>query len=152
MRFFLGLKATISWFRQHIGNNSKLWQWGKIHRLTFVHTLGEVKLLNKVFNRGPFPIGGDTDTPFQTAIKPNDPFDFKLCGPTFRQILVCGDWDKSLQIYPIGQSGAIGSANYDNWMQFWQKGSMSQCYILMIKLSNIKNPVCCWNPLKRNKF
>ena len=29
-----------------------------------------------------------------------------------------------LQIYPIGQSGAIGSANYDNWMQFWQKGSM----------------------------
>ena len=68
---------------------------GKNSSLNLRPYLGEVKLLNKVFNRGPFPIGGNTDTPFQTAIKPNDPFDFKLCGPHFVKFLVCGDWDES---------------------------------------------------------
>jgi penicillin amidase len=117
-----GLKTSIQWLRKHLGKDVKNWKWGKIHRLRFPHPLGEVKPLDKIFNRGPFPIGGDTDTPFQTAMKPDEPFDFKSCGPTYRQILNSEDWEQSLQIYPIGQSGAIGSPNYDDWMNLWREG------------------------------
>jgi len=40
---------------------------GKLHRVSFAHALALQKPLDQVFNRGPFPIGGDTDTPCQTA-------------------------------------------------------------------------------------
>lgn len=39
------------------------WQWGRIHRVVFAHVLVLKKPLDQVFNRGPIPIGGDTDTP-----------------------------------------------------------------------------------------
>ena len=49
------------------------------------------KPLDEVFNLGPYPIGGDTDTPCQTAITPDDPYDNKSWAPSFRQIVDMGD-------------------------------------------------------------
>jgi penicillin amidase len=80
------------------------------------------KPLDRVFNRGPFPIGGDTDTVCQTAIGPDDPYDNKLSAPSFRQIVDLGDLSRSVAMHPPGQSGHLASPHYDDLIEPWLKG------------------------------
>ena len=61
------LAEAVAWLRSEMGPDPAGWQWGRLHRITFPHALGVQKPLDRVFNRGPVAIGGDTDTPLQTA-------------------------------------------------------------------------------------
>ena len=116
------LKQAVEWLRSELGDNVDAWQWGKIHRAVFPHALGLQKPLDQVFSRGPYPIGGDTDTPCQTAMQPDDPYDVKAWAPSFRQIVDLGDLGRSLAITPPGQSGHLGSPHYDDLIAPWLKG------------------------------
>ena len=116
------LKQAVAWLRAELGPDANGWQWGKIHRVTFAHSLSTQEPLNRVFDRGPFPIGGDTDTPCQTAIRPDDPYDNKAWAPSFRQIIDMGDLSRSVAIFPPGQSGQLGSPHYDDLIEPWLKG------------------------------
>jgi penicillin amidase len=117
------LKQAVAWLREELGPAVEGWQWGKIHRVIFAHPLSLQKPLDQVFDRGPFPIGGDTDTPCQTAIRPDDPYDNKAWAPSFRQIVDMGDLSRSVAIIPPGQSGQLGSPHYDDLIQPWLKGA-----------------------------
>ena len=77
---------------------------------------------DQVFDRGPFPIGGDTDTPMQTAMQAHDPYDNKAWSPSFRQIVDMGDLSRSVVIHPPGQSGQLASQYYDDLAQLWLNG------------------------------
>jgi penicillin amidase len=116
------LKEAVEWLRAEIGPDPGSWQWGKIHRVILAHTLGLQKPLDQVFNRGPVPIGGDTDTPCQTAFHANEPYDNKAWAPSFRQIVDLGDLSRSMVIIPPGQSGHLGSPHYDDLLESWVKG------------------------------
>ncbi|MCP4428899.1 MAG: penicillin acylase family protein, partial [Chloroflexi bacterium] len=116
------LKQAIQWLRDELGPNSDDWQWGRIHRISFEHALGLQKPLDQAFNRGPFPIGGDTDTPCQTAINPSEPYDNRAWAPSVRFIMDMGDLSRSMIIFPMGQSGQIGSPHYDDWNELWLAG------------------------------
>jgi penicillin amidase len=116
------LEETVAWFRSHAGPDPAGWQWGKIHRAIFPHAMGIQRPLDRVFNLGPFPIGGDTDTPCQTAILPDDPYDNKAWAPTFRQIVSLGDLSQSVVIVPPGQSGQLGSPHYGDLAGPWLRG------------------------------
>jgi penicillin amidase len=116
------LQQTIRWLREHLGEDHSEWQWGKIHRVNFQHPLSVQKPFDQVFDRGPFPIGGDTDTPLQTAIHPEDPYDNKAWSPSFRQIVDMGDLSQSFTIIPPGQSGHVASPHYDDLAQSWLEG------------------------------
>ncbi len=118
----LSIKQAVEWLRTNLGKESKNWQWGKIHRAIIPHALGVQKPLDRVFNRGPFPIGGDTDTPCQTAMHPHEPYDNKAWAPSFRQIIDLGDLSKSEAIIPPGQSGHLGSPHYDDLIEPWLHG------------------------------
>jgi penicillin amidase len=116
------LKQAVEWLRTELGPNMDSWAWGRIHRVTFGHALGLKKPLDRVFSRGPFPIGGDTDTPCQTAMLVDEPYDCKAWGPSFRQIVDLGDLSRSMTIFPPGQSGQLGSPHYDDLIEPWLKG------------------------------
>ena len=116
------LQQGVAWLRDNLGPQPESWRWGRIHRAIFAHAMGMQKPLDQVFNRGPFPIGGDTDTPCQTAILPQDPYDNKAWAPSFRQIVDLGDLSRSLAMFPPGQSGQLGSPHYDDLIQPWLKG------------------------------
>jgi penicillin amidase len=75
-----------------------------------------------VFNRGPLPIGGDADTPCQTATTPDSPYEDIVAAPSFRQIVDMGDLSRSLIIHPPGQSGQLGSPHYDDLAGLWIRG------------------------------
>jgi len=116
------LKQAVQWLRETLGQKTDTWQWGKIHRVVFAHALGLKKPLDQVFNRGPFPIGGDTDTLCQTAHTPEESYDNILWAPSFRQIVDMGDLSKSVFSFPSGQSGHLGSPHYDDLIEPWLKG------------------------------
>jgi penicillin amidase len=116
------LKQAVEWLRRELGPDPDGWQWGKIHRVTFEHSLALRKPLDLVFNRGPYPIGGDTDTPCQTAMLPGAPYDSQACSPTFRMVADMGDLSRSLAVAPPGQSGQLGSPHYDDMIEPWLKG------------------------------
>ena len=116
------LKEAITWLRKELGNDPERWQWGRLHRAVFPHPLGLQKPLDLVFNRGPVPIGGDTDTPCQTAVSPHDPYNNNSWSPSFRQIVNMGDLSQSLVTSPPGQSGQLGSPHYDDLIDPWLSG------------------------------
>ena len=116
------LKQAVVWLQARLGPNMEDWQWGKIHRVFFQHALGAKPPLDQVFNRGPLPIGGDTDTPCQTAMLPHAPYDNKGWGPSIRQIVDLSDFSRSLISVPPGQSGHIASPHYDDQLLPWLKG------------------------------
>ncbi|MEJ2737642.1 MAG: penicillin acylase family protein, partial [Anaerolineae bacterium] len=116
------LQRAVAWLRGQLGPDVEDWQWGKIHRVTFAHSLSLQKPFDQVFDRGPFPIGGDTDTPCQTAISPDDPYDNKAWAPSFRQIVDLGDLSRSVAVNPPGQSGHLASPHYDDLIEPWLNG------------------------------
>ena len=116
------LKQTIEWLRDTLGSDQNQWQWGKLHRAAFPHAMALQKPLDMVFNRGPYPIGGDTDTVCQVAMLPDDPYDNKAWAPTYRQIVDLGDLSRSQWIYAPGQSGQVGHRHYDDLIDPWRKG------------------------------
>ena len=116
------LKQAVNWLIGELGSDMSTWHWGKIHRANFQHALSLQKPLDHVFNRGPFPIGGDTDTPCQTAMFPNDPYNNQAWAPSFRQIVDLSDLSQSVAVIPPGQSGQLGSPHYDDLIDPWIAG------------------------------
>jgi penicillin amidase len=116
------IKESVDWLATELGPDPARWRWGNLHRVILGHTLGLQKPLDQVFNRGPAPIGGDTDTVCQTAFLPNDPYNNNGWAPSFRQIVDMGDLSKSVTIIPPGQSGHLASPHYDDLLEPWVKG------------------------------
>ncbi len=116
------IKGALDWLKETLGPEPGNWTWGQLHQVNFEHALGLQKPLDQVFNRGPYPIGGDTDTPCQTAMLPSNPYDNRAWSPSFRQIVDMGDLSKSMVIVPPGQSENVSSPNYDDLIQPWLEG------------------------------
>jgi penicillin amidase len=112
-------EAALDELREKLGNDPARWQYGKIHRVTFGHVLGAVKPLNRIFNRGPYPAGGDIDTVNMGAVVPNQP-ETVVTVPSFRQIANLADLAASLSIHAPGQSGHPSSKHYDDFIKLWR--------------------------------
>jgi penicillin amidase len=113
------LEAALDELRAKLGNNPLLWQYGKLHRLTFAHALGILKPLDRMFNRGPYPAGGDIDTVNMGAVLPSRP-ETVVTAPSFRQIVNLADLAASLSVHAPGQSGHPGSKHYDDFIRLWR--------------------------------
>jgi len=116
------LVESCHWLEQNMGYEPTDWKWGNIHKAEFHHSLSVKKPFDKVFNVGPFPIGGDTDTVHQSAYNPSTPFHSTSWCPSNRLIIDVGNWDASLAISPPGQSGILGSDHYDDMTSLWRTG------------------------------
>jgi penicillin amidase len=116
------LAQALAFLRQTLGKKMDRWAWGRLHQVEFPHAMAIRKPMDKVFNAGPHPIPGDTDTVFQTSIRPEIPYMANLAIPSYRQIVDLADFDRSLWIKPPGQSGQLGSPNYSDQVMPWLEG------------------------------
>lgn len=116
------LKETAKLLTEKLGSDLQNWQWGKLHGAVFPHPLGLQKPLDQAFNRGPYPIGGDADTPCQTAYLPHQPYQNNAWAPSFRMVVDLNDLNQSVTIAPPGQSGHIGNRHYDDLIEPWLRG------------------------------
>ncbi len=98
------------------------WSWGRLHALVLPHPVGEKKILAPIFNRGPYPLGGDTNTVLQAAVDPLHPDAPPRFIPSLRFIVDVGEWDNSRFVLPGGQSGNPLSRHYDDQLPCWLRG------------------------------
>lgn len=108
------------------GADREMWQWGIEHQAIFRATpLGQGgidptfdPILDSLFNAR-IAVGGGTAIVNATSFNS----DFRVTAlPSFRQILVPGDWDASLRINTVGQSGIPQTRHYRDQLEMWANG------------------------------
>jgi penicillin amidase len=69
---------------------------------------------------GPLPIGGSGSTAMHTGYRISD---FRcIYGASVRIVMDVGDWDNSVCINALGQSGDPGSPHYGDLASLWGRG------------------------------
>ncbi|MDX6670193.1 MAG: penicillin amidase [Solirubrobacteraceae bacterium] len=99
------------------------WAWGSVRTLTLRHPAGARKPFDRVFNLGPIPYAGDTNTVSQAATPPLDPRCDPLYLATLRIVMDVGDWDRTRVVLAGGQSGNPLSPHYSDLFEVWRRGS-----------------------------
>jgi len=112
------LRAAMDELTASVGSNPAKWTWGNLHTFTFSHPLGSVGALRPIFNRGPYPTGGNWNTVDSGAYYADKPYAMGL-GPAYRIIADPADWDASLSIIPSGESGQPFSPHYADQIKSW---------------------------------
>jgi len=118
------LADTVDDLTAEFGPDPVRWRWGLLHTLTLRHVLGARPPLDRVFNRGPFPVGGDGDTIWNSAVARHTAHapDAVMVGPPYRYLADLSDLGQSrAQLLP-GQSGQIGSPHYADNIAAWMRG------------------------------
>jgi penicillin amidase len=116
------LREAIDELKRVLGPDVTQWTWGRLHSVIFAHPMGQVKPLNRLFNRGPYPLGGDTDTVWQAAFIPGRPYGPESFTASYRQIIDLGNLANSVCVNTTGQSGQPGSRHYDDQIDDWRFG------------------------------
>jgi penicillin G amidase len=98
------------------------WAWGKVRPLTLLHPVGARKPLDRIFNLGPFPWGGDQNTVAQCGADPLDPEANPPVIQSMRMIVDLGRFEDSRWVLPGGQSGNPLSPHYADQLALWQRG------------------------------
>jgi len=120
-----------------LGKEIYSWQWGNIHKVKFSHMFsGSSSFLDRIIDIGPFEIGGDGTTVFNTEYsfseiyekernlsKPrrSEPYQ-NILGPSMRYIFDFADPNNFIMILPTGQSGYFFSPHYKDMTEMWLKG------------------------------
>jgi len=89
--------------------------------VTFKHILGVKRPLDKIFNVGPFPVGGAGTTVNSGQYNFTSPFQMTI-GPSFRHITDLSDTRSSLMVIVPGQSGQPLHPHYDDFVPLWLNG------------------------------
>ncbi len=106
--------------RQRLGDDPRLWQWGRVHHAFFEHPLAAVVPSVQAWNIGPFSHGGSATSPMHTGYRPSD---FRtMHGASVRIVVDVGDWDQSRCINAPGQSGDPRSPHYRDLAPLWADG------------------------------
>lgn len=103
------------------GSDSSQWKWGDMHAATFRNqTLGTsgIGLIEDLFNRGPFPVGGGEAIINATGWSVIDGYETNWL-PSMRMIVDLGDLDNSLTVHTTGQSGHAFDPHYADMAPMW---------------------------------
>lgn len=115
------LQKAVAGLSQSQGGSPKDWRWGKIHTVTFGHPLGAIKPLDKLFNLGPYPYGGDNLTVGNASYSRRRPFAITHGAP-WRQVVDLADLNDSWDVVTPGESGQRFSRHYGDQAELWLKG------------------------------
>jgi penicillin amidase len=112
------MEEAVRELTQRLGPDPEGWQWGKVHRMTFVHPMG-TKL--PFFNLRPIPTDGDTFTINAGMWNHKKPYEMES-GGVIRLVVDFSEIGRSTIICPPGQSGHFMSPHYDDLARMWAEG------------------------------
>jgi penicillin amidase len=115
------LDSAVSELRGRLGDDVSQWQWGRLHKQAFRHALGDARALSRLVNRGPVPVGGDSNTVWQATYLPYHGHELRAWTACYRQIIDVGDFDNSVSVIPGGESGHPGSRHYADMIGMWAR-------------------------------
>ena len=119
--FASGFRSGVAELQRRAGDTPSRWSLGRIHRITFAHAFGTQPVVGRLFNRGPLPVPGDSDTVFVSPADPGAPYDRVAAAPGYRLIVDFGGDGKATGGVAGGQSGHPVSADYANQLGAWQQ-------------------------------
>ncbi|RDI48653.1 penicillin acylase family protein [Aquicella lusitana] len=110
--------AAIQKITADLGSNPLAWRWGRVHQAEFMaNGLGKIKLLGGIWNRSIETSGGA----YTVNVGTYDPLTLKqISGAIYREIIDLSDFDNSLYIVPMGQSGNPFSRHYEDLLKKWR--------------------------------
>lgn len=106
------------------GRSPQHWSWGGLHELELVNpTLGDsgFGLVEALFNRGPYPVGGGTGTVNASGWDAAEGFDVTAV-PSMRMVVPLEDFDDARWIQFGGQSGHAFAGTYADQTELWAAG------------------------------
>ena len=103
-----------------LGDDPEQWHWGKVHTLAFKHPIGEKEPMDKIFNRGPYPVAGGNETVWQNGFSLGDR-EVRF-GSQMRILIDMADPEHSWSVSPSGQSGNVMSPHYDDQVDLYIGG------------------------------
>jgi penicillin amidase len=116
-------KEAIASLENQFGNEITDWKWKNLHKVTFEHPIGKVKLFSSFFNVGPFAIDGSNEVINNQLFLYSDEAEIQVKGgPSTRRIIDFSDIENSWSVLPTGQSGNPMSQHYDDQSQLFVKG------------------------------
>lgn len=116
------LYDAVGFLKSKLGPEISDWQWGRLHTITFRHFFhGRLGFLDKVIDIGPYQVGGDGTTVFNTEYSFNKPYENYL-GPSMRYIFDFSKPDEVQFILNTGQSGNVFSGHYSDMAEKWISG------------------------------
>ncbi|MCH7827638.1 MAG: penicillin acylase family protein, partial [Bacteroidetes bacterium] len=127
------LTDALDYLENKLGKKMDYWQWGNLHQVTFKHIFsGKLKMLDNLVNIGPFEIGGDGTTIFNTEYSfaksieeyprfRHDEFE-NILGPAMRFIYDFAKPEQFLMVLTTGQSGQVLSDHYRDMTSLWLNG------------------------------
>ncbi len=116
-------KKAFSFLENQLGENVEDWIWKRVVSVEYKHAVGEVALLRKYFNVGPFETKGGDQVINNQIYDIDSTGVYKIkAGPSTRRIVDFSDVENSLGILPTGQSGNVFSKHYKDQTQKYLKG------------------------------
>ncbi|MCG6913470.1 penicillin acylase family protein [bacterium BMS3Abin03] len=124
---------ALTYLEENVSGDIKDWQWGELHYVTFKHMFsGNFSLLDDIINIGPYELGGDGTTIFNTEYRfsksiekipmfKHDLFE-NVLGPSMRYLYDFSEPDEFYLILTTGQSGNVMSNHYSDQSLMWLNG------------------------------
>lgn len=111
------LDAAVAELTQRYGSDMQGWSWGRYHQVTLRHPMSAAlnDEMRRRFEVGPWPRGGDGNTPGATGAGEN-----QTAGASFRLIVEAGNWDAAVGTNTPGQSGDVSSPHYRDLFELWK--------------------------------
>jgi penicillin amidase len=111
------LHAAVAELTARYGADMAGWAWGRYHQVVLQHPMHAALSpeLRARFEVGPWPRGGDGNTPGATGAAEN-----QTAGASFRFIVEAGDWDSAVGTNTPGQSGDVASPHYRDLFELWK--------------------------------
>jgi len=106
-----------------LGDDPEKWRWDELQNITFKHDLGVAPVFGDyLFNRGPYPYGGDFMTVGRARYAFEDPFKvINGAGLRFIAVMDAGKIESEVVIAG-GQSGHPLSSHYSDQLDSWLEG------------------------------
>ncbi len=100
------------------------WAWGRLHRLELEHEAlapRGVPVLDAIFDRGPYRLGGGSATVHATEWDAAEGYDVTTA-PSMRMVVDLDDLDRSRWVVLGGASGHVASGSYRDQVPAWLAG------------------------------
>ena len=136
---------AVDWLRNQFGDTPDEWRWSRLHTATFVHTLGSVPPLDRLFNVGPIPTRGGVFTLFNASFNVTAPFAVTTVS-SMRQIVDLANWDNSLAILSTGQSGQPLHRHYRDMVMMWRDVQYAPFYFDRAAVNQVKEGLLVLRP------
>ncbi len=114
------VEDALSEIKQKLGVEKEKWSWGDLHKYKFSHPLGEVRLLDKIFNPKSIPAEGGLDTINNSYFSYGSPYDVATV-PSYRFLVDLSDIDHALGMNSTGQWGNPFSKHYSDSIEDWSR-------------------------------